>query len=287
MLRNILGLFLNSIKLTIGPKSLIFSDYPHFGRIWVGSLDFFTLSDSLERLGVSRGDGILVHSSLALAFDSNFRVRPTELLANIERLVGDEGVVVLPSFSYSLPTGRVYDKADADSFRQMGTLPKVAFAAGYHRTDDPIFSFLLSRRSFRGEMLDPKFSNSFGTGSTMRKLIDSDFLVLNLGVHPASTLLHETEHRAKVPYRFEKTFHGERIIGKQKEKVVWTSYVRDLEAPKSEIQISMAKDLLSELHSYKWLKLGRHLSTSFRAKEADSKVLELLRRNPMALLEKK
>lgn len=237
-------------------------------------------------MGVRRGDGILVHSSLALAFDSNFRVRPTQLLANLERLVGEEGVVVLPSFSYSLPTGRVFNKADADSFKAMGALPQVAFAAGYHRTDDPIFSFLLSRRNFHGETLDPECSNSFGAGSTMRKLIDLDFLVLNLGVHPASTLLHETEHRAKVPYRFEKTFQGERILGNHKEKVAWTSYVRDLEAPKSEIKISLVKAVMSELNSFKSQNFGRHSSSSFRAKEAESKVLGLLRENPTALLEK-
>jgi len=162
------------------------------------------LNLALEHLGVRRGAGLLVHSSFALAFDSELGVTPGKLLDCLEEFIGSEGVIVLPSFTYSFARGEVFDKSNSARLDQMGALSTEAFARGYFRTEDPIFSFLASERTFSGVDLEPEFQRSFGAGSTFRKLIDLNFLVLNFGMHSATTLIHEFEFESKVPYRFEK-----------------------------------------------------------------------------------
>lgn len=242
------------------------------------------LRASLAKLGVERGSGVLVHSSFALAFNQDDSVTPELVLQALEDLVGPDGAVLFPSFTYSFPKGEEYVRNDRASVTQMGAIPLAAFDAGYPRSRDPIFSFLMSQDTFRGTYLEPDSDNSFGVGSTVRKIIELDFVVLNLGVHPLSTVLHDLELQAAVPYRMQKKFTGTISEGSKSSRIEWTSYVRDLSLQSSELNISKVRPIIENLKSFRSLSMGRYPSCSYRALETKETVVPALLNDPLSLL---
>lgn len=242
------------------------------------------LHSSLGELGVERGSGVLVHSSFALAFNQSNSVTPDRVLQALEDLVGPNGALLFPSFTYSFPKGEKYARDNRASVSKMGVLPLAAFDAGYFRSRDPIFSFLMSQPIFRGTPLEPDSDKSFGRGSTIQKIIDLDFLILNLGVHPLSTILHDLELQAAVPYRKEKDFTGTILHDSKATRIQWTSYVRDLSLQSSELNILKVRPIIEKLESFRSLNMGRYPSCSYRALEARESIVPALLGDPLSLL---
>jgi len=86
------------------------------------------------------------------------------------------------------------------------------------------------------------------------------------------------------PIDSKKTFDGQRLRGHLREPITWTSYVRDLDSPRSEVQISKVNLAMSQLASFRCVKLGRHSSSAFLAKEAGSLVARTLKEDPLSFV---
>jgi aminoglycoside 3-N-acetyltransferase len=72
--------------------------------------------------------------------------------------------------------------------------------------------------------------SAFDDGSAVDRMMDLDFKLLLLGADiQASALLHYSEQRAGVPYRFWKDFSGQIKRGEIWEKATYRMFVRDMD----------------------------------------------------------
>lgn len=243
-----------------------------------------SIRSHLRDLGVSEGTAVLVHSNLALAFNESTEGLAERVLDCLEDLVGESGNITLPAFTYSFPQREIFDPQSRAGPEAMGLLSVEAFKRGYIRTRDPIFSFLMKPDHFKGVRLGVDSHRSFGVGSTLRKIVALDFLILNLGIHPASTVFHEFELEAQVPYRLEKNFTGSMRVGESLDELDWTSYVRDLSTNETRIKLSNLEHIFAQMQTFRTLTFGRRRSSSYKAQDARKVVLDELRKNPRSLV---
>ncbi|AQW82002.1 aminoglycoside N3'-acetyltransferase [Campylobacter pinnipediorum subsp. pinnipediorum] len=188
------------------------------------------LSQCLSELGIKNGDIICIHSSI-FKFGKPL-AKPDDLLLSIcntfIKAVGEDGTVLMPTFTYSFCKNQVYDKINSKStvgvlgefFRKMN---------GVKRTNDPIFSFAVYGK--RADEFLVEIDNCFGENSPYDILAKKNGKVVMFGLKESGHSFHMyVEQKAGVSYRYFKTFSG--IIvdenGKQKQKSI-DYFVRDLD----------------------------------------------------------
>lgn len=102
-------------------KSAVKKHRKTFQRFAVNTFRSFTAADlqaKLSALGITSGDTLLVHSS----FDSfeGFQGKPTDVLAVLQRLVGEQGLVMMPTMSFG---GTAVDYARSNTLFDVARTP--------------------------------------------------------------------------------------------------------------------------------------------------------------------
>jgi aminoglycoside 3-N-acetyltransferase len=193
------------------------------------------VTSALRDLGVRPHDTLWVHSGVqtALAMQG---ATPAEkvstLLDGLERAVAD-GLLALPTFTYSFTRGEEYDIARTPS--TVGVLGELfRRRRNVRRTADPIFSAALNA-SLPPAWADSLFSigdtDCFGERSVFAYLREADAKILFIGIGFAyCTFVFYVEQRLCVPYRYFKDFAG--VVRNGDHAVATTAryYVRDLDA---------------------------------------------------------
>lgn len=140
------------------------------------------LAVALKNLGIKKGDMICVHSNLTQF--GKILPRKNELLSGLidvfKGLVGDEGTILVPTFTYSFCRGLDFDKKHSKT--SVGALGEYFRACeGVYRNDDPIFSFAISGE--KKELFKAPFSECFGKGSAFDIMYKNGakFVMLGLG----------------------------------------------------------------------------------------------------------
>jgi len=221
-----------------------------------------------DGLGVTEGDHLFVHSSLALALGNVDDATATELLESLAERVGDLGTIVLPAFTYSLGRGENFSRESSAGLNLMGALSGAAHRMNFYRTPDPMFSMLCSRPVDRTGPLDPERSCSFGPESTFGKMFDRNYKVVCLGLDLGSTLLHEIEVRLQVDYRFWKAFPWTNCgrVTPDSQEVWWTS-VRSLDDPDTQADFRAFHEMFRNHDAVTTVKAGRRSSYSYFAQD--------------------
>jgi len=171
-------------------------------------------------LGIVRGDAVLVHSDLSkfgkLASGSATVVSAlTDVLIGA---VGDEGVILMPTFNYDFCHGVPFDPKGSPSKtgawgRRFLLRPDVG------RACHPVHSMAVRDRTCRGFI--NSWDDAYGKYSPFAKLLEQKGKIVFWGVGiETCTYIHYVEQCYRVPYRYMKAFN----VGRQ-----WcTMYVRDL-----------------------------------------------------------
>jgi aminoglycoside 3-N-acetyltransferase len=173
------------------------------------------LMESIEAVGIKRGDTVIVRSDVTAfgvpAVASRREICSPLFLGAIAdcfiEAVGPSGTLMMPAYTYSFCEGREFDVKRSPStvgllteyFRKM---------PGVTRTLEPIFSMAIYGA---GKKYFSEISNScFGEGSIYDKIYarGAKMAAFGLAQREAITAIHYAEARAKVPYRFDKTFSG-------------------------------------------------------------------------------
>ena len=162
----------------------------------------------LGEIGVQAGDGLLVHS--ALQFLGQPENGPATYVEALRETVGPEGTLAVPTFNFSFARGEDYDPASAPSVG-MGALSEyVRQQPGAQRTTHPMQSLAL-------------------VGASVN----------------AASILHYSEQRAAVPYRYWKDFSGRIRRDSEWEEHTYRMFVRDLESD-PQLEISAIQRMLAE-----------------------------------------
>ncbi len=171
-------------------------------------LDQESIKAALTQAGIRSGDVVLVHSAL---FSLGLPQEPlTDLneyyLKLLQEVVGPDGTLIFPAFSYSFCKGEDFDPRH--------TLSTVSGLANYciehklgYRTPDPLFSYVVLGKEAAHL---PPFSNvCFDHQDSMYEfLLNHHAKYLMLGKGLFFTIWHAEEELLNTPNRFYKGFSG-------------------------------------------------------------------------------
>jgi aminoglycoside 3-N-acetyltransferase len=197
--------------------------------------DFMSVVDAV---GVGSGDTVMVHSQLysigSLAGIQDRKVLTSELVGALIELLGPDGTLILPTFTFSFCRTGIYDPARTPS--EMGTLTEEGRKlAGFVRTLHPIYSVAAIGRNASSCFQAPTAS-CFGTNSFFSYLhalgsTTGRVKFLSIGVELPPTVfthIHHVEECVGVPYRYQKKFEGVLERNGTKLPIATQFYVRDL-----------------------------------------------------------
>jgi aminoglycoside 3-N-acetyltransferase len=169
------------------------------------------ITEALRGLGVRRNHTLVVHADvrrcLRLAGSSREQKLDT-LIEGLAEAVPD-GVLAMPTFTYSFCNGEVFDVAESVS--TVGVLSeRFRRLPGVRRTTDPIFSSAVLGRvpdAWEQDLFAVGDKDCFGARSIFAYLLEADAQHLCIDT-TICTLVHHIEQREQVPYRYFKDFQG-------------------------------------------------------------------------------
>jgi aminoglycoside 3-N-acetyltransferase len=176
---------------------------------------------AMTNIGVKKGDRIFVHSDIGVFGKiANFNSQQflTAIIDQLTASVGEEGTLILPTFSYSFCKGEIFDVAETKS--TVGTLSEFfRKQPGVVRTKHPIFS--VGIRGTIKECFANIGKDSFDSESIFGRLREKKGKLVFFGASFNScTYLHHIEQLYGIPYRYIKTFTGQI----REEKRTYTDY---------------------------------------------------------------
>lgn len=172
--------------------------------------DVAAVAAALAALGVRRGDTLFSHSNIGFlgvpAGERSAANACRTVLAGIHAVIGAEGTLVVPTFTYSFPDGKEFDVRSAPSTCGLFT-EFVRTHAGARRSLEPCVSVAaLGARA--AELTADAPENAYGPGCFWERLLAAGGVICNFNFDAGSTFLHYAERLQRVPYRFDKTFSG-------------------------------------------------------------------------------
>lgn len=169
------------------------------------------LEAGLRAAGLSAGDTVFVHASLGrLGYPDRGRDAESACAVAYDALravIGESGTLVVPTYTYSIGAGAPFDVAATPS--AVGPFTEyVRRQPGAIRSAEPMLSVAAVGRLAAALTADLPHT-SYGDGSVYDRLctVDAKLSLLGLDLHWA-TFRHFIEERARVPFRFLKTFTG-------------------------------------------------------------------------------
>ena len=168
------------------------------------------LLNALKEVGIKEGDNLFVHSNIGF-FGRMEGVTSADSLCDsflsvLRKSVGEEGTVVLPTFSYSFCHGEIYDPKETKS--DCGMLTEYSYRkGGFTRSYDPNFSISVWGKNTEYYTNNPA-SESFGKDSFWDRLLTTGGKLVCMNMDCGSTFVHFVERACSVSYRYNKSFNG-------------------------------------------------------------------------------
>ena len=202
------------------------------------------INSSLKKLPLEKGDTLFIHSNIGffgLLDGANSINDICEVFFDaIFNIIGENGTIFVPAFTYSFPRGEKYDPLVSPN---MGAFSEWVFNhSNSARSYDSSYSVIgIGNQS--SKMIEKLPTNSFGDDCFFERFYKSDGKILNLNFDAGSTLIHYFERLLSVPYRFDKVFSGISLIDDQDQKSQSTIFVRYL----SDDSLEYSSKLFSEI----------------------------------------
>ncbi len=244
------------------------------------------IAEAFELCGVGRGDVLMLHADAMvlaqlppMSADARFDV----LFDALDQVLGPEGTLVLPTFSYSFTKGEPFDATTTPS--AVGLLTE-AFRTrpGVRRSGDPIFS-VAARGRLADRFAQAQTDDCFGPASAFALLAEHDAWLACLGCSlDRATFTHYVEQRVGVDYRAFKAFAGVRLEGALETPAAVRYFVRDLNR-KTAIDLARLKADLIQAGTLATAPVGRVGLSAVRCRAFEAAATALLARNPSGLIQ--
>lgn len=168
---------------------------------------------ALREVGLREGDVAFSHTSVAMlgipAEGLSEEAIADAFLSAFMEVLGPDGALVLPAYTYSYTKDEVFDPATTPPTPAMGVLPNVLWRhPGAVRSLDPIFSVVALGGRARELVDGAGATDCFGPDSIYARLLAIDAAMVNVGIGSHSALIHHVEQKLGVPYRSIKRFRG-------------------------------------------------------------------------------
>lgn len=184
------------------------------------------LSSSLHSVGIRQGDGLLIHSALQMLG------RPVGglqmVLDVIFENIDPEGTIAVPTFPFTFNRGIDFDPLTTPS-KGVGAFSEfVRQLPNALRTTHPMQCLAILGRH-ASDLVQSDTLSAFDDGSAFDRMVNLGFKLLLLGADiQAASIVHYSEQRAKVPYRYWKDFSGRVKNGDTWQPRTYRMFVRDL-----------------------------------------------------------
>ncbi len=253
---------------------------PHYTRS--------SFSGALVNIGIKRRDIVFTHSNIGFfgvpkGGNSILNVFKT-IFNSFFDVIGSEGTLVAPTFTYSFPNGKVFDPdntpSDCGIFSEM--LRKYPEAC---RSKDPCVS-VAAVGGRAEEMTQNVPENAYGPGSFFDRFFRANGVVCNMNFDAASTLVHYVERALEVPYRYDKTFTGimrENGVDREKKSTIFVNYL----AKGNKVKFEPFDRLAREKGLYKTCAVGRGFVGAIKARDTFDLIQKTLPERPWFLAETK
>lgn len=248
--------------------------------------DFDEIKHALHNCGIKNGDLIFLHGDEILASQILNTINekdPTIMFINaLVDLIGDQGTLVIPTFTYSFTTSEVYDVENSVS--EVGKFSeKFRKIKESTRSRNPIFSVAtIGKLSSTIRRLSE--ITSFGSNSIFDFLYKNNGKIFCIGCSfNRVTFTHYVEEKLKVNYRYHKIFKGKIIDKENVSNVNINYYVRDLKFD-TVCNLSKLKKLMIENKKLKIASFGRVETYLCDAKSFFQSCKELLSNNEFGLI---
>jgi len=235
----------------------------------------------LREIGVGFGDGLLVHS--ALQFLGKPENGPQTFLDALLEVVGPGGTIAVPAFNFGFARGLDYDPALAPA-EKMGVFSEfLRQQPGVKRTRHPMQSLAI-QGAWAHEIALLDTPSAFEEGSVFDHLLKHDFKLLLLGAEvQAASIVHYSEQRARVPYRFWKDFTGRIKIDGRWQTRTYRMFVRDLELD-PHLHLQPIEDAMKANEQWTAQELNYGQVALGRLKDFVAAADDLLQADPWALI---
>lgn len=223
------------------------------GKKTISDDDFL---EALRQLGLQPGDVLFVHSDISVfgKLATEGKSQLLEALVGIfKKAVGKNGMIIMPTFSYSFYRDKVFDIEKTRS--EVGVLTEYfRKQEGVLRTAQPNHSVAIFGKK-KEEMVKVGI-DCFDGESIFGKLKEAGGKIVIFGAPFLScTFIHSIEQSHGVPYRYLKTFSGTIINRDVSKREKSTFYVRRSEN-KIKTDLSRLESYLLENGYMKGIKLG-------------------------------
>lgn len=204
-------------------------------------------------------------------------------LETLESVIGKNGTLLMPAFTYSACKGKPFNVSQTPS--TVGVLTEYfRKQPGVQRSKHPIFSFS-GKGPLAKKLLSVNDFDCFGRNSLFGKMIDTNgsYLLFGSNLENSATFVYYTMQKMKVDYRFNKEFPAVIESGEGTENAIVSYYVRDLEATYEEKWNWME----TTIRSKKIMRQASYEGVSifwFDAKAFDEYLSAELRKSPHCLI---
>jgi aminoglycoside N3'-acetyltransferase len=239
------------------------------------------LKETLLAIGLKSADGLLVHSAV------QFLGLPAEgiqmYLEVLREILGPEGTIAVPAFNFAFARSEPYHKQETPA-EGMGIFSEfVRQHPEALRTTHPMQSLAIIGRH-AADLANMDTLSAFDPDSAFEELLKLDFKLLLLGASVyAVSMIHYSEQRAHVPYRYWKTFSGQVFDGVGWETRTYRMFARDLDLD-PHLDLTPVQDLLATKGQWLTHKLNYGQVASCRLRNFVAAADQILEKDPWALV---
>jgi aminoglycoside N3'-acetyltransferase len=248
---------------------------------------------ALKALGLEPGDGLLIHSAV------QFLGRPVGGIGMYLEAIGSViesgqwtvdsgqysvGTLVVPTFNFAFARGEPYDPLSTPS-QGMGAYSEyVRQLPGARRTMHPMQSLAVIGR-YAGDLAGRDTPSAFDPASAFERLLALGFKLLLLGADvQAVSMVHYSEQRANVPYRYWKDFTGQvKTPDGGWQTRTYRMFVRDLEI-NPQLDLNPIQASLQRRGQWRSVPVNYGQVASCRLADFVAAADELLAKDPWALV---
>ena len=237
---------------------------------------------ALAELGIQPGDGLLVHSAL------QYLGRPVGgaemYLQVLLDILGPDGTLAVPAFNFAFARGEGFDPAVTPSsgmgvFSELGRQHPLAL-----RTPHPLQSLAVLGQQ-AADLAGRDTPSAFDPGSAFERMLELDFKLLLLGADiQAASMVHYSEQRAAVPYRYWKGFSGQVRTPAGWQLQTYRMFVRDLQLD-PQLRLKPIQTRLEQRGLWREAPLGYGKLSVCRLHDFVNAADDLLRQDPWVLVE--
>jgi aminoglycoside 3-N-acetyltransferase len=243
------------------------------------------IRESIEKVGIEKGDAVFVHSNLGFFGRLEKAKSKDDYCVAFEKaifqVIGTEGTLVVPTFSYSFCRKKDFYPLSTES--DCGMFSDYIMTNGGLRSHDANFS-VASKGFLAKYFTERPTEHSFGENSFFDRFRQKKGKILNFNFDAGSTYIHYVEKKLQVPYRYDKAFQGNVITEEGQEEKVFVHFVYDHDKEEHSPDFPAFSRRAEEIGQLKKASLGKGEMVSISAESTFDLIQEELKCNPCFLI---